>query len=108
MLQGQKFFCFDRSKKMKRPKGAIIESADAIVKAAKIFGTEKALAEKIGVSRERLFYWKINTLLPYDKAVSIYIVTDGQVDINELRPDLRRLTKKFVAIFIKKELENKQ
>ena len=77
--------------------GAIIISRNAIEKAAKIIGSETALAKKIGVSKQRLNYWK-NALMPYDMAIAIYLITEGKVDIDELRPDKRFLTKKFKAV----------
>lgn len=87
---------------MKGFRGAIITSAEAINKAAKIVGSEKALAAKIGVNRQNLNYWKFNTLLPYDKAAAIYVITDGMVGIDELRPDQQRLTKKLEKMILKK------
>jgi DNA-binding transcriptional regulator YdaS (Cro superfamily) len=74
--------------------GAIAVSSAAISKAAKIFGSEAALAKKIGVSKQKLNYCK-DTLLPYEMALSIYLVTDGKVDINELRPDRKPLMKQL-------------
>lgn len=94
---------------MQTLKGNLIISANAIVKAAKMFGSERALAEKIGISRELLHYWKSNKkLLHLDKAIDIYIVTGGEVSIYELRPDLKGKgsIKKFVVMFVKEELKN--
>ena len=60
----------------------------------------------IGVSKQLLNYWN-NSLLPYDKAVAIYIFTDGKVSLEELRPDKVFLTMKLKAA-IKKEISKNQ
>ena len=78
--------------------GAIIISRNAIEKAGRIIGSETALAKKIGISKQRLNAWK-NSLMPYDMAIAIYLITDGKVDIDELRPDKRFLTKRLRASF---------
>ena len=92
---------------MKTPKGAIIESGNAIARAGIIVGSKKILAEMISVSRELLHYYELNTLLPLDKAIAVYIATGGKVSIYELRPDLKGLIMKFVVLFVKREFENK-
>ena len=83
---------------MNKYKGPIITSTEAINKAEKMFGSGTALAKKIGTTRQRLYYWKSNTLLPYEKAMAIYVVTDGAVSIDELRPDQKAWTRKFKAL----------
>jgi len=83
-------------------KGAIIISGNAIVRAAKIVGSEKILAAKIGVSRQILNYWKFHTLLPCDVAIRICIVTNGEISIYELRPDLKGVMKGFEMLILKK------
>ncbi len=89
---------------MSRARGTILDIAAAIDKAAKAIGSEKALAAKIGVSRQRLNYWKLNTKLPYDKAVAIYVATEGLVELTELRPDLKSLTRNFERIILNKSV----
>jgi DNA-binding transcriptional regulator YdaS (Cro superfamily) len=86
---------------MKEPIGALIISRNAIIKAAKIVGSEKILAERIRVSRQILNYWKHNTLLPYDKAIEICLVTRGEVSIYELRPDFKNKMKEFMLMMSK-------
>ena len=77
-------------------------STRAIFKAEKIFGSERALATALGVNRQNITYWKFNALLPYDKAMAIYVATDGRVDINELRSDCKDLTKRAELLILKK------
>lgn len=84
---------------MHTSKGAIIDSGAAIARAAEMFGSEAALAAAIGVKRQTLNYWK-GSLLNYEKAMDIYVATKGKVDIDDLRPDLRGLTKKFKQTFL--------
>ena len=83
---------------MKVPQSYILISTEAILKAERMFGSEKALAKAIGVSRQCLSYWKYNTLLPYDIALLIYVVTKGEVDIDELRPDRKGLINKAYVL----------
>ena len=84
---------------MKTLKAGVIVSAIAIDKAAKIVGSERILAELLGVSRQNIRYWKFNTLLPYDKAILICDITKGKVSLDELRPDLKSLNRKILILF---------
>lgn len=70
-------------------------SSEAITKAEKIIGSEKELARKIGVCKQKLNSWKLRSLIPYHMAVAIFITTKYRVDIDELRPDLKSFTKRF-------------
>jgi|GEM_PF-4726531 len=79
--------------------GATGVSSVAITKAAKIVGTEMALATKLGVSRQNLNYWK-NASLPCEVAILISLATGGEVSIDELRPDLKPLMKKFKKLIM--------
>jgi hypothetical protein len=54
--------------------------------------------EMISLSRELLHYWELNTLLPLDKALTIYIDTGEKVSVYELRPGLKNLIKKVCSI----------
>jgi len=80
---------------VKTLKSGIIASGKAIDKASKLLGSEIILARQLGVSRHNVHYWKFNTLLPYDKAVAIHIITNGKISLDELRPDLKLLNKKI-------------
>ena len=93
---------------MKAYQTAIIESAAAITKAAKIVGSEKLLAEKLRIRRQKLNYWKLYALIPYDIAIQIYVITDGKVSVDELRPDLKVLTREMKNIFLKQFLQRLQ
>ncbi|MEI8055471.1 MAG: YdaS family helix-turn-helix protein [bacterium] len=81
---------------MTRFKKNVKRSNRALTKAEQLYGSASELARKIGISKQRFNYWKSGkTLLPYDKAVKIFIVTDGRVSLYDLRPDLSLLTKGF-------------
>ena len=68
----------------------------ALAKAEQLYGSAIALAKKIGVSKQRLNYWRSGkTLLPYDKAVAIFITTQGKISLYDLRPDLSMLTREY-------------
>ncbi len=92
---------------MRELKGTIIISANAISKAAEIVGSEKILAAKIGVRRQKLNYWKLNALLPLEKAIEVFTATGGQVSLYELRPDCKRSIKEFLILLFRKNLMDK-
>jgi len=74
----------------------------ALMKAVRLCGSTQKLAEKIDITKQMLNYWKTkNSLMPYDMAVKIFIVTDGRVSLHELRPDLTVMTKKLAGMFLK-------
>ncbi|EKD45292.1 MAG: hypothetical protein ACD_69C00353G0003 [uncultured bacterium] len=88
---------------MRMFKRAIVDNIEAINRASKIVGSEKALAEIVGVSRQRLNYWKLNGLLPCNIAMDIYVATGGQVGMHELCPDLKLTVQKFITLFIARQ-----
>lgn len=78
-------------------------STRAIIRAGRIIGSGNALAKKIGVTRQSINYWKSPLgFPPYDKAAAIYVVTNGQVSLDELRPDLKSLNDNLVKMILKK------
>ena len=81
---------------MRTFRGIITQSAQGLTKAAKILGSDRKLAEKIGANRQSIRYWKNYGLVPYDKALETSIATDGKVNPNELRPDRKELTEKLI------------
>ena len=80
---------------MKTLKAGVIASGVAIDKASRLLGSERSLIKRLGIGRHNIRYWKFNTLLPYDKAIAIHIITNGKVTLDELRPDLKSLNKKI-------------
>lgn len=77
----------------------IERSRRAIIRASLLCGSSIILAKKIGVSKQRLNHWKSGyALLPYEAAVKIFVVTNGQVGLHDLRSDLIHTTKKMVKI----------
>ncbi len=79
-------------------KYVLTQSAIGIEKAEKLKGSGAALAALIGVRRQKLNYWKLYGVIPCDIAMQICIVTEGQVDITELRPDVEKILKKFIKL----------
>lgn len=60
-----------------------------VKKAIEIFGTQTALADRIGVTQGAVSYWLAGgKLVPPKRAVQIEAVTNGAVTRKELRPDL--------------------
>jgi len=90
---------------MKIAYGVMAHSVIGIRKAEKMFGSEKALAEKIGVDRQRLSYWKTVTLIPYEFAVEIFMVTGGKVTLDELRVDRKKTNDAIRAIYFEEFME---
>lgn len=65
---------------------------EAMIKAKGIFGSQTRLAERLGVSQRSVSGWEQGTTqVPAEKAMLIERVTDGQVTLSDLRPDLSRL-----------------
>ena len=60
-----------------------------IFRAVEIFGSQTALAKRIGVGQGVVSYW-LNSAkqVPPKRAVQIEAVTNGEVTRKELRPDL--------------------
>ena len=83
---------------MKTTSEVIALIAIAIIRAERIFGSATKLAEAIGVTRQRLNYWKQNELLPLEMAIRIFVATYGKVSLFALRPDLKELMKKMISI----------
>lgn len=80
-------------------KGILAISAIGLNKAATIVGSERILAKKISAHRQNFRYWRLEGLIPYDKAIEIVFATDGKVRLNELRPDLKELNKRLDIAF---------
>lgn len=77
-------------------------SKRGLMKAIRLYDSTQSLAKKIGITKQRLNYWKSSTaLMPYDIAIKIFIVTDGRVSLYELRPDLAGMTKKLIDAILK-------
>ena len=86
-------------------KGLVAQIAIAIIKAERIKGSGTKLAKAAGVSKQRLNDYKQNRLLPYEMAVRIFIAVGGKVTLEELRPDLKSLTRGMMIIFLKQSLQ---
>lgn len=63
-------------------------SGAAIRKAEKLMKSEVNLANKINTKKQNVNNWKLNTLIPLEKAMAVHIATMGKVTLKELRPDL--------------------
>ena len=73
-----------------------MKQALAVKRAVAYVGSARKLAKKIGVSHTIVSSWaNLDRSIPYEKAIHICILTSGEVTIEELRPDLIHLTKKF-------------
>jgi DNA-binding transcriptional regulator YdaS (Cro superfamily) len=60
-----------------------------IKRAIEMFGTQTALARRIGVGQNVISYWLYEAKdVPPKRAVQIEAVTNGEVSRKELRPDL--------------------
>ena len=61
---------------------------EALNKAIDICGGAKALADKAGVSKASVYFWKAGKPISAESVIKIERATDGQVSRAELRPDL--------------------
>jgi DNA-binding transcriptional regulator YdaS (Cro superfamily) len=60
-----------------------------VQRAIELFGTQTALARRIGVGQNTISYWLYGAkAVPPKRAVQIEAVTNGGVTRKELRPDL--------------------
>ena len=86
-----------KSLNMETPAKLAERSKRALMKAVRLCGSTQDLAKKIGITKQHLNYWKSgSSLIPYDIAARIFIITKGQASIYELRPDLTDVTKEFI------------
>jgi len=84
---------------METPAKLAERSKRALMKAIRLCGSTQSLAKKIGITKQRLNYWKSGTnLMHYDIAVKIFIATKGLVSLYDLRPDLTNMTKELIDI----------
>ena len=91
---------------MEKFKKIAIDNFDAISMAAKIVGTKKSLATRIGVTKQVLNFWMTHdTPLPYDKALAIYAATKGEVNADDLRSDCRGVFDEAVVVRVDAKIE---
>ncbi len=61
---------------------------DALLKAIRHFGSQKALANAIGASDRSISNWlNREKRIPYRYAINIFYVTGGNISLNELSPE---------------------
>lgn len=63
------------------------EISAAVERAASILGSQKALADLLGVSPQAVWAWIHRGSIPPTYCVAIEKATDGEVSRNVLRPD---------------------
>ena len=65
-------------------------SKSALMRAVACVGSQKALADRLGVTQSIVWYWleKAKKGCPAEHAVKIEAVTGGKVTRHDLRPDL--------------------
>ena len=70
-------------------KTQIAQSKKAIKKAVEIFGTHERLAEKLEIDASMISKWLANIkTISFQSAYKIDKLTNGQIKIKDLRPDL--------------------
>ena len=83
-----------------------VSNFDALNSAAKIVGTKKKLATRIGVTKQVINFWMTHdTPLPYDKALAIYAATKGEVNVDDLRSDCRGIFDEAVVVRVDAKIE---
>ncbi len=68
-------------------KTSISSVAKAVEKAASIFGSQKALAERLDVSHQAVWAWINRNSIPAEHCTAIEIATSGAVTRRDLRPN---------------------
>ena len=63
-----------------------MDEISAIDKAIRIVGSQKALADEMGVTKQAVHKWRRK--VPAERVIDIERATNGQVPRHELRPDL--------------------
>lgn len=65
-------------------------STSALVRAVNHVGSQKALADKLGVTQSVVWYWleKSKRGCPAEYVLKVEEVTDGAVTRHDLRPDI--------------------
>lgn len=65
-------------------------STEALSRAVEHVGSQKALADKLGVTQSVVWYWleKAKRGCPAEYVLNIERITDGAVSRHDLRPDL--------------------
>ena len=76
-------------------RAVLIQSAIGIKKAEDWAGSETALALLMGERKQKINYWKLYGLIPFDMAMKMSVITKGYVDLIELRPDVGVILKKY-------------
>lgn len=70
--------------------------AQALLSAIKLFGSQRALGNAIGASRQQINNWlNRNDDIPYQYAILLYELSDGIVDLDDLVPK-QKLANKIV------------
>ncbi len=65
------------------------KTSAAVKRAIEMFGSQTALAKRIGVGQNTISYWLYEAKqVPPKRAVQLEAVTNGAVTRRELRPDL--------------------
>lgn len=77
-----------------------IISTSGFFKAVKYFGSQQALANVMGVSPQAVNHWANREHhLPYVQALKIFVLTEGEVSLDELAPEQKELNALFGRSF---------
>ena len=91
---------------MEKFKKIAVSNFDALNRAAKIVGTKKTLATRIGVSKQVLNLWlNHDTPVPYEKVLAIYTATKGEVNADEFRSDCEGILGGAVEVYVGAKIE---
>lgn len=73
---------------MTRNEPASSEADDPIEVAARIMGSQTALAQALGITKGAVHQWKLNGV-PAERCPDVELVTHGRVRCEQLRPDVK-------------------
>lgn len=64
-----------------------MEAENPLVRAARIVGSQKALADAVGLTEQAISKWKRGRV-PAERVLAVESATGGKVSRHDLRPDL--------------------
>ena len=85
---------------MKARKIDLLLVDNGIKKAEEYFGCANEWARRLKVINQKLNYWRLYGVIPCEKAMETYVLSNGFIDPIELRPDLKTIINNYNQLII--------
>ena len=85
---------------MKAKKMDLLLVEVGIKKAEKYFGCADEWARRLKVKRQTFSYWKLYGVIPCEKAMETYVLSNGSISPIELRPDLKNIINNYDKLIV--------